>query len=116
QRLESLGVLAGGVAHDFNNLLVGVLGNAELLGESLRSVEDQELCSAIIGAAQRAADLTAQLLAYAGRRDLGPRQAVDLGPLWRELCLLLSARLSKRATLDLRLEPNSVVLGDRATL
>jgi two-component system cell cycle sensor histidine kinase/response regulator CckA len=82
----------------------------------LRSVDDQELCSAIIGAAQRAADLTAQLLAYAGRRDLGPRQAVDLGPLWRELCLLLSARLSKRATLDLRLAPSSVVVGDRATL
>jgi len=116
QRLESLGVLAGGVAHDFNNLLVGVLGNAELLSESLRSGEDRELCAAIVGAAQRAADLTAQLLAYAGRRDLGPRQAVDLGPLWRELGSLLSARLSQRATLDLRLEPGSVVLGDRATL
>src|SRR6185295_377423 len=56
QRLESLGVLAGGVAHDFNNLLVGVLGNAELLQDSLRNPEDRELCESIVSAAQRAAD------------------------------------------------------------
>jgi PAS domain S-box-containing protein len=116
QRLESLGVLAGGVAHDFNNLLVGVLGNAELLQDGLRNPEDVELCQAIVGAAQRAADLTAQLLAYAGRRDLGGRQSVDLAALWRELCTLLAARISRRARLALQLEPNSLVLGDRAGL
>ena len=116
QRLESLGVLAGGVAHDFNNLLVGVLGNAELLRDSLQNPADVELCQAITSAAQRAADLTAQLLAYAGRRDLGARQRVDLGALWQELSTLLSARLSKRAQLELRLAPNSLVLGDRAGL
>jgi two-component system, cell cycle sensor histidine kinase and response regulator CckA len=116
QRLESLGVLAGGVAHDFNNLLVGVLGNAELLQDSLRDPEDRKLCEAIVGAAQRAADLTGQLLAYAGRRDLGVRQNVDLSPLWQELCKLLTARLSKRAQLELRLEPDSLVLGNRAGL
>jgi PAS domain S-box-containing protein len=116
QRLESLGVLAGGVAHDFNNLLVGVLGNAELLQDSLRNPEDRELCQAITGAAQRAADLTAQLLAYAGRRDLGARQSVDLATLWKELCTLLAARLSKRAQIELRLAPGSQVLGDRSGL
>ncbi|MEY4545650.1 MAG: hypothetical protein RL685_1845 [Pseudomonadota bacterium] len=114
QRLESLGVLAGGVAHDFNNLLVGVLGNAELLSDSLRDPEDRKLCEAITGAAQRAADLTGQLLAYAGRRDLGVRQSVDLESLWKELSSLLSARLSRQVTLRLELEPGSAVLGDRA--
>jgi PAS domain S-box-containing protein len=116
QRLESLGVLAGGIAHDFNNLLVGVLGNAELLQGSLSQAEDRELCDAIISAAERAADLTTQLLAYAGQRDLGQRHAVDLAALWRELGTLLEARLSARAQLELSLGEGSVVLGDRATL
>jgi two-component system, cell cycle sensor histidine kinase and response regulator CckA len=116
QRLESLGVLAGGVAHDFNNLLVGVLGNAELLQDSLRGTDDRQLCDAIIGAARRASDLTSQLLGYAGQRDLGRRQPVDLGVLWRELCTLLGARISKQARIELNLEPGSVVIGDRATL
>jgi two-component system cell cycle sensor histidine kinase/response regulator CckA len=116
QRLESLGVLAGGVAHDFNNLLVGVLGNAELLQDSLHNPEDRELCDSILSAAQRAADLTAQLLAYAGRRDLGARQSIDLAMLWRELCTLLAARLSERAQLELQLMAGSHVLGDRAGL
>ncbi len=116
QRLESLGVLAGGVAHDFNNLLVGVLGNAELLLDVTPQPEDRQLCEAIIAAAQRAADLTSQLLAYAGQRDLGRRQPVDLSTLWRELGTLLGARLSKNARVELRLAAGSVVLGDRATL
>ena len=65
QRLESLGVLAGGIAHDFNNLLTGVLGNAELAltripegHEPLRKGLRQ-----ITRAANRAADLTRQMLA-----------------------------------------------------
>jgi PAS domain S-box-containing protein len=116
QRLESLGVLAGGVAHDFNNLLVGVLGNAELLMDGLRSPDDRQLCEGIVGAARRAADLTAQLLSYSGQGDPGRRQPVDLAALWRELQMLLGARLSKQASIELQLEPASVVLGDRASL
>ena len=68
QRLESLVVLAGGIAHDLNNLLVGVLGNAELARQrlpegspSFDSLEQIEL------AAQRAAALSRQLLAYSGK-------------------------------------------------
>ena len=102
QRLESLGVLAGGVAHDFNNLLVGVLGNADLLLDGLTKPEDRESCEAIISAAQRAADLTAQLLAYAGKRDLGRRDPVDLGALWREISVVLEPRLSRSARRSVR--------------
>ncbi|HVS86227.1 MAG TPA: response regulator [Gaiellaceae bacterium] len=68
QKLESLVVLAGGIAHDLNNLLVGVLGNAELARQGLHegspafdSLEQIEL------AAQRAAALSRQLLAYSGK-------------------------------------------------
>jgi PAS domain S-box-containing protein len=116
QRLESLGVLAGGIAHDFNNLLVGVLGNAELLCERLSDERDRAAAEAVMAAAERAATLTAQMLAYAGRGQLGPRGAVDVGALLHELRTLLGATLSKKAQLELALTPGAVVYGDRATL
>ena len=66
QKLESIGVLAGGVAHDFNNLLTGVLGNASLARmESPPEISEQ--LDGIIEAAEKAAQLTRQLLAYAGK-------------------------------------------------
>ncbi|HEX4406240.1 MAG TPA: PAS domain S-box protein [Polyangia bacterium] len=116
QRLDSLGVLAGGIAHDFNNLLTGVLGNAELLRDRLTEPDDQEIATAIITAAQRAAALTRQMLAYAGQRDLGRREPVDVGQLVHELRGLLGATLSKKADLELRVEASAVVLGDQVTL
>jgi signal transduction histidine kinase len=116
QRLESLGVLAGGIAHDFNNLLVGVLGNADILLERVKDPVERQVALAIRAAGERAAALTAQMLAYAGRRDLGHREPVDLGDLWRELTELLDAALSKKAQLEVSVQAGSVVLGDRATL
>src|SRR5512143_2197077 len=68
QKMESIGVLAGGVAHDFNNLLVAILGQASL---ALEQLPPENLARGhvekAVGAAQRAADLTRQLLAYSGR-------------------------------------------------
>ena len=116
QRLDSLGVLAGGIAHDFNNLLTGVLGNAELMLERATTDDDREIAAGIVTAAQRAAALTRQMLAYAGQRDLGRREPVDVGDLVRELRTLLAATLSKKAELDLAIDPASVVLGDPVTL
>jgi PAS domain S-box-containing protein len=116
QRLDSLGMLAGGIAHDFNNLLVGVLGNAELLRELVTDGEHQQIAAAILTAGQRAAALTRQMLAYAGQRDLRRREPVDVGALLDELRALLAATLSKKARLDLAVEPGATVLGDRATL
>jgi two-component system cell cycle sensor histidine kinase/response regulator CckA len=115
QRLDSLGVLAGGIAHDFNNLLAGILGNAELLADGATG-EAAESARAVITAAHRAAGLTRQMLAYAGQRDLGRREPVDLGAVVHELRALLDATLSKKAKLVLAIEPGTVVLGDRATI
>ena len=68
QRLESLGVLAGGVAHDFNNLLVGVLGEASLaLADLPAGSSGRQHVERIERAALRASELTAQMLAYSGR-------------------------------------------------
>jgi two-component system, cell cycle sensor histidine kinase and response regulator CckA len=78
QKLESLGRLAGGVAHDFNNLLTGIIGYASLLLE--RANGDGELSrdlNEIVRAADRAAELTKQLLAFGRRQVLKPR-ALDL--------------------------------------
>jgi signal transduction histidine kinase/ActR/RegA family two-component response regulator len=116
QRLDSLGVLAGGIAHDFNNLLAGVLGNAEILRDAARSEEDAATARSIVAAAQRAAALTRQMLAYAGQRDLGKREPIELGGLLNELGTLLDATLSKKAQVRFAIEPGSVVVGDRATM
>ncbi len=116
QRLESLGVLAGGIAHDFNNLLVGVVGNASLLLHVSTDRAVRDAASAIVVAGERAASLTAQMLAYAGHDKHARRAPLDLGALLHEVRALLGAALSKKAQLELDLDPRSVVIGDRATL
>lgn len=68
QKMESIGLLAGGVAHDFNNLFVGIMANAELLNRDLTGhPESTAICSDIVTSTQRAASLCQQLLAYAGK-------------------------------------------------
>ncbi|MBL8730107.1 MAG: CHASE domain-containing protein, partial [Planctomycetes bacterium] len=89
QRLESLGVLAGGIAHDFNNLLTGILGNSDVALDHLPAGHPAHECVAQVRvAARRAADLTAQLLAYAGRANL-EREPLDLSALVRDMGGLL---------------------------
>jgi PAS domain S-box-containing protein len=67
ERLEGLGLLAGGIAHDFNNILVGVISNAEMMLEYERIPEQvREGLVLIRDAGLSAADLTRQLLVYAG--------------------------------------------------
>ncbi len=78
QKMESVGRLAGGVAHDFNNMLGVILGHAEMAMD-LASKEDpiQEDLREILSAAQRSADITRQLLAFARRQPISPR-VIDL--------------------------------------
>ena len=68
QKLDSIGVLAGGVAHDFNNLLVGIIGGVSYALDALpQSHELRPMLEAALRSGERAADLTRQLLAYAGK-------------------------------------------------
>ncbi len=71
EKLRSMANLAGGIAHDYNNLLTGVLGNSSLALQELpaRSSAAEKLAQ-IGNAAERAAELTAQLLAYSGAETL----------------------------------------------
>ncbi|MBL8972944.1 MAG: PAS domain S-box protein [Myxococcales bacterium] len=99
QKLESLGVLAGGIAHDFNNLLVGILGNVGLARSELpEGAPAQSYLKDAQVAATRAADLTAQMLAYAGKGRF-VIQPLDLNQLIAEIAHLLTAVISKKARL-----------------
>jgi PAS domain S-box-containing protein len=78
QKMEAIGQLAGGVAHDFNNVLSVILGYGEMLLEELPAEHAMHGdLSVIVGAAQRAAALTRQLLAFSRRRVVEP-DVVDL--------------------------------------
>ncbi|MBN2725293.1 MAG: PAS domain S-box protein [Deltaproteobacteria bacterium] len=75
QKLESIGRLAGGVSHDFNNMLNVILGNAELLYDSLPSDSPwREDAMEIIDAAKRSSELTRQLLAFARKQNITPKK------------------------------------------
>jgi two-component system, cell cycle sensor histidine kinase and response regulator CckA len=103
QKLESLGVLAGGIAHDFNNLLVGILGNVGLAVADLPPASPvHETLRDIEVAAQRAADLTRQMLAYSGRGRFVVER-VDLSALVEETTRLLGVAIGRSATLRLDL-------------
>jgi PAS domain S-box-containing protein len=74
QKMEAVGRLAGGVAHDFNNILTAILGSAELLIQDLPEGHEHRIdAEEIRRAAQRAADLTRQLLAFSRQQVLAPK-------------------------------------------
>jgi PAS domain S-box-containing protein len=105
QRLEALGVLAGGVAHDFNNLLAGVLGHAELAATMLPAEHPAHphLATVMSGVAQ-AGGLTRQLLAYSGKGRFMLR-SLDLNDLIVQTTELLRLTLPKKVQLNLDLAP-----------
>lgn len=74
QKMESIGLLAGGLAHDFNNILTAIMQGAEIIAESLPKnspmLRDTER---ILDSAERAAGLTRQLLTFARRQPVQPR-------------------------------------------
>ena len=116
-KLESLGVLAGGVAHDFNNLLVGILGGASLALESVSpSSPVRETLEDVVTATERAANLTKQLLAYAGKGQFVIRP-LDLSEVLREITALLESSIPRSVQLRVKLaEGLPSVEGDAAQI
>ncbi|HLY16211.1 MAG TPA: PAS domain S-box protein [Bryobacteraceae bacterium] len=104
QRLQSLGILAGGLAHDFNNLLTVILGNARMALQELphASVSAQYLAE-IETATSRAADLTSQMLAYSGKGRF-TLQAINLSRLAEEVTNLLQTLIPKKTAVQFNLQ------------
>ena len=105
QRLETIGQLAGGVAHDFNNLLAVILNYAYFVREQLP--EDSELrrdVDEIRRAAERASDLTHQLLVFSREEAIEP-EVLDLNSVVREAERLLRRTIGEHVRLVTRLAP-----------
>jgi two-component system, cell cycle sensor histidine kinase and response regulator CckA len=99
QKMDAIGRLAGGVAHDFNNLLTAIQGHAELLLEEVGdNVSVREDAEQIAHAAQRAASLTRQLLAFSRRQVLQPK-TVDLNAIVENMERLLRRLIGEHINL-----------------
>jgi signal transduction histidine kinase/CheY-like chemotaxis protein len=110
QKLEALGLLAGGVAHDFNNLLTAIGGYGALLGRS-SDARARELGLEIVAAQRRGATLTRQLLAFA-RKDTPRPRSIDLSRALAELTELLRRAIGERVQLHVEAEPECPILAD----
>ncbi len=100
QRLESLGVLAGGTAHDFNNILQAISGNADLA--KIKSAKGEEITrylDNIIQACQRAADLTRQMLAYAGKGKMVCTRE-DINAIIDDISSLMNSSIPKKIRIE----------------
>jgi signal transduction histidine kinase len=94
QKMEAIGQLTGGIAHDFNNLLTVILGCSEVIGEEAKdNPRFRKMAEMILGAAQRGAELTHRMLAFARRQALQPRP-VDVNRLLVEMQSFLRRTLS----------------------
>ncbi|NVN90911.1 MAG: PocR ligand-binding domain-containing protein [Desulfuromonadales bacterium] len=98
QKLESLGVLAGGIAHDFNNILAVIIGNCSLARFTPDKAE--EFIPAIESAAERAAGLCRQMLAYAGKAET-VCAPFDIRLLTEDMVSMLKSSISKNVTISL---------------
>ena len=111
QKMEAIGRLAGGVAHDFNNLLTSILGGSSLVLDRLEaapaSAQDPTLRSEveqIQAAAERAASLTQQLLAFSRRQVVEPR-VLDLNAVAQNTARMLERLLGEEIRFELTLDP-----------
>ena len=106
QKLQALGELTGGIAHDFNNLMTVIRGSADLLRRvNLGEGKRERYLQAIIETADRAADLTSQLLAFSRRQALRP-EVIDINVRLDALGEVLSRTLDGQVTVELDLAPD----------
>jgi PAS domain S-box-containing protein len=105
QKMEAVGRLSGGVAHDFNNILMIIIGYGDLLKEQLGSDERQRrMIDEILKAANRAASLTHQLLAFSRKQILMPK-VVDLNNVLADLGKMLPRLIGE--DIDLEIVPGN---------
>ncbi|GAB4156879.1 MAG: hypothetical protein Fur005_10540 [Roseiflexaceae bacterium] len=109
QHLERLGVLAGGIAHDFNNLLMAISGSVDLIElEHADLLSLQHHTAQITKATQRAAELTQQMLAYAGK-SYQSMQLINLADLIRSTSIHIRTSLPSSIRLIMNLPDNDTL-------
>jgi PAS domain S-box-containing protein len=116
QRLESMGLLAGGVAHDFNNMLAAMLGHANIARQEME--EDHPARAALIQierTARRASELVRQLLVYAGQEPVHMQQ-VELDELIAELIAILRSSMPGHVAVRADLPPLPLITADAAQI
>ncbi|HMJ00165.1 MAG TPA: PAS domain-containing protein [Gaiellaceae bacterium] len=116
-KLEAVGRLAGGVAHDFNNILLAIRGNGELALDALKDGENAtEEVEEMVAAADRAAALTAQLLAYS-RRQVLQAEVLDLNEIVRDMDKLLRRMIGEDVELHAVVADEAVLINaDRSQI
>jgi signal transduction histidine kinase/ActR/RegA family two-component response regulator len=117
QKLESLGVMAGGIAHDFNNLLSAMLGQSSVAKMKLPAESPAiQHIDRSIAAAERAADLTRQLLIYSGRGQI-ERKPINLNEVIQENLPLLKVTIPANVQLKHTLTPElPAILADQGQM
>jgi two-component system cell cycle sensor histidine kinase/response regulator CckA len=117
QKMEAIGLLAGGVAHDFNNILGGIMGYTEILKIKLESQPELHLyLDRVLSSAERASALVKQLLAFARRAP------IEMAPCDGHECIrqaigLLGPMSERKITIVSRLEaPAAIIFADRAEI
>ncbi|MBV8189095.1 MAG: response regulator [Alphaproteobacteria bacterium] len=104
QKMEAIGQLTGGVAHDFNNLLMVISGGLDVLERNREGKRARLLIDGMRNAAERGAQLTRQLLAFARRRPLHT-EPIDLARRLEGMRELLDRSLGDNIELEMRFEP-----------
>jgi signal transduction histidine kinase/CheY-like chemotaxis protein len=100
QKMEAVGQLTGGIAHDFNNLLTVILGCSEFIGEEAKeNPRLSKMAKMILDAAQRGADLTHRMLAFARRQALQPKP-IDVNRMLANMESILRRTLSTDIDLE----------------
>jgi PAS domain S-box-containing protein len=103
QKMESIGQLTGGIAHDFNNMLTVITGTIDILADAVKDKPQLAAIAKLIGeAADRGAELTGHLLAFARKQPLRPRE-IDVNALMAESEKLLRRALGEQIDIELRL-------------
>ncbi len=107
QKMVSIGQLTGGVAHDFNNMLTVITGTIDILADAVKDKPPLAAIAKLISeAADRGAELTGHLLAFARRQPLQPRE-IDVNALMTESEKLLRRTLGEQVDIELRLHQDA---------
>jgi PAS domain S-box-containing protein len=110
QKMEAIGLLAGGVAHDFNNLLAVIMGFSELATRKLPPGHPVALqLDEVIGAARRGGELTRKLLAFSRKQIIQPRP-LDVGAAVGDFTRLLERVVGEDIELAIEREPEALVV------